>query len=426
MKHSPKRQLWMIMMIVFLGFVGLSMPYLIFPVVFLNPEYSVLPVDWTTAQRGLFLGVTLAAYPTGQFVGAPIIGALSDDYGRKKVMAISLIIAGACNLLTAISLGWGMLPLLVVSRFCAGLMEGNLAIARAMAADIKEYDKHATFGRVSAAASLAYVAGPTLGGIFSDSTVNSQFSIETPFYIVTILFIGLALLSYYCLEQRMRPSFVRSRTLSERLNIYRRVATLFQNPSLRFYLIVVTAFTLAVDIFYEFGPVYLTVIWNATPSELAWVNSVLAVSIGVGGAGFSSLLAKRYGSRQVIPALIFCFALTLFVIAFTETLLLMYVLFGLIGFFIGSCATMLTVQVSNAAPDTIQGEVMGVQTSLRVLGDAIICLAGGILLALSAKVVLLAAVAVASCSGGVYVLFKRQTQQCLLQNYTEVNSKTGF
>jgi hypothetical protein len=72
----------------------------------------------------------------------------------------------------------------------------------------------------------------------------------------------------------------------------------------------------------------------------------------------------------------------------------MMILFGLSGLAIGLGATFMTVNISNSASDEIQGEVMGVQISLRVLGDAIICLFGGALLLVSPKLILILAAAI--------------------------------
>ncbi len=79
-RTTQKKQFWVILIIVFLGFVGISMPYLIFPALFLNPDYSIIPNAWGDTSRAIFLGITLAAYPLGQFLGSPILGSLSDDY----------------------------------------------------------------------------------------------------------------------------------------------------------------------------------------------------------------------------------------------------------------------------------------------------------------------------------------------------------
>src|SRR5579863_9049941 len=117
---AQKGQLWVILAIVFLGFMGVSIPYLIFPALFLNPEYSILPVGTSEAHRALFLGITLAVYPLAQFVGAPILGALSDDYGRKPLLSGSLFLTALGNLLTAVAITGQHLGLLIVSRLIAG------------------------------------------------------------------------------------------------------------------------------------------------------------------------------------------------------------------------------------------------------------------------------------------------------------------
>ncbi|CRX37925.1 MFS transporter [Estrella lausannensis] len=131
MPDKDKRQFWTVLFIVFMGFLGISMPYLIFPALFLNPAYSIVS-DYTIAPS-LLLGMTLAAYPLGQFIGSPILGALSDDYGRKRLLAGTLFLNAFFNLLTAFALKWHLVELLILSRLLSGFMEGNIAIARAMA-----------------------------------------------------------------------------------------------------------------------------------------------------------------------------------------------------------------------------------------------------------------------------------------------------
>jgi MFS family permease len=156
---EQKRQFWVILIIVFLGFIGISIPYLIFPALFLNPAYSILPESWGESSHAILLGITLAAYPLGQFIGSPILGALSDDYGRKRMLIGSLAVTAISNLFTGFAIAWQQLELLIASRFITGLMEGNIAIARAMAADLKTLSKHDAFGKINATSSIAYLLG---------------------------------------------------------------------------------------------------------------------------------------------------------------------------------------------------------------------------------------------------------------------------
>lgn len=417
-ERVQRRQFWIILLIVFLGFVGISMPYLIFPSLFLNPAYSILPGTWDENSRALLLGVTLAAYPLGQFIGSPILGALSDDYGRKPLLAWSLLISAFCNLLTGFSIAWQQLGLLILSRFLAGLMEGNIAIARAMAADMKTISKHETFGKINAAASMAYLLGPLLGGLMSDKNFVESFTTSTPFYFICILFLSLAGLSAWVLEKAVINSAVVTRTLWERFNLFKRMSTLFSNKRLQFLMIVSTIFTLAVDIFYEFGPVYLTVKWTLNPSQLILYNGVICIALVIGNAWLPALFTTRTSKRSAIIGSMGGLALLLLGTIWVNSILLMLLLFALSGFAIGLGVTLLTVKISDSISDAIQGEVMGVQISLRVLGDAFICLLGGVLLVLSSKLILVVA-ALLSLVAMLYYVWRLRNSETKLVTNTE-------
>ena len=392
---EQKRQFWVILIIVFLGFIGISIPYLIFPALFLNPEYSILPASWGASSHALLLGITLAAYPLGQFIGSPILGALSDDYGRKRLLLGSLMITAVCNLFTGLAIEWRQMGLLIASRFVAGLMEGNIAIARAMAADLKTLSKHVTFGKISAASSIGYLLGPLLGGLMTDKSLSESLTTSTPFYFICILFFGLVVLTAFVLKQSPVKAPSQVRTVWQRMDLFKRVSELFSNKHLQFLMITSTFFTLAVDIFYEFGPVYLTIKWALGPAHLTIYNIVLCAGLAVGNGWLSAFVAPRISNRLAIMCSIAGFALFLGGIIVVNSTFLMMLLFGLSGLVIGLAVTLITVKISDAVSDSIQGEVMGVQISLRVLGDAVICLFGAALLLLSSKLILIVASIVA-------------------------------
>jgi DHA1 family tetracycline resistance protein-like MFS transporter len=388
------RQLFIILVIVFLGFLGISMPYLIFPALFLNPDYAILPSEWSAATHSLLLGVTLAAYPLGQFIGSPVLGALSDTYGRKRLLSMSLLLAGLCNLMTGVALAWQAIGFVILSRFVAGLMEGNIAIARAMATDIKSMSKHETFGKISAAASIAFLLGPLLGGLLADKQLIEDVTISTPFYLIGVIFIAVSLFSAFSLQEDHKVIVRGKVNLWSRFNIWKRLSVLFQNKQLRFLMITSTLFTLAVDIFYEFGPVYLTDKWMLGPIQLVSYNTVLCISLALGNGMLAARYSRRYSIRRGIIGFLGLFAFLMAAMVLEIGPHIMLAIFALCGFAIGIAFTLITVQLSDSAPDTIQGEVMGVQMSLRVLGDAVICIVGGALLLLSAKIILVIAASI--------------------------------
>ena len=156
-------------------------------------------------------------------------------------------------------------------------------------------------------------------------------------------------------------------------------------------MIVSTCFTLAVDIFYEFGPVYLTIKWMLTPSQLIFYNGILCLGLAIGNGWLPVFISSRAPSRLSIISAIGAFSILLIGIIFTDSNFFMLTWFALCGLAIGLTVTLLTVKISNSVSDSVQGEVMGTQLSLRVLGDGIISLFGGILLILSPKIILVVA-----------------------------------
>src|SRR3990167_6466948 len=172
MIQKEQQQLFIILLIVFIGFMGTSIAYPIFPPLFLHPVHgSIIPDDWNQNSRNIFLGIALSAYPLGQFIGSPILGGWSDRGGRKDILILSLTGSTLGYLLSAIALYINSLWLLLLSRFITGLMEGNFAIVRAMAADLHSISKYKSFGKMNAVAGSGYVMGPILGGLLSDNTV---------------------------------------------------------------------------------------------------------------------------------------------------------------------------------------------------------------------------------------------------------------
>ena len=378
------------------------MPYLIFPALFVNPDYLILPKSWGAPGHAIFLGITLAMYPLGQFFGSSILGALSDDYGRKKILWISLLGSAGCNCITGIALEYGLFALIVLSRFLAGFSEGNVAVARAMACDMKEMSKHEALGKLNAAISIAFFVGPFLGGMLAEITP------ATPFYLMSLLFVLLSIAAAGLLPITTVP-YREKKDLWMRFNVPRQIRNLFKDKRLQFFMLVSTCFTLAIDIFYEFGPVYLTMKWMLCPSNLIVYNSVLCVALAIGNGYLAAFLAKRFPLSPCISGSIIGFSAILFGIVLTAYPPLMIVLFGLSGFFIGTGCTLLMVRISDSVADSVQGEVMGALFSLRVLGDALICLCGGVLLLISSKLILVLAACIASITMVYYVIMERQS-----------------
>ncbi len=388
--NSQHKQMLIMMLVIFIGFIGVALPYPIFPPLFLHPEHgTIIPEAWGQHNRSLFLGVTLAMYPLGQFLGSPILGALSDRLGRKKILMLSLAGTVIGYLFSAVSLQTDHLGLLIFSRFLTGLMEGNIAIARAMAIDLGHDDKHKSLGRVNAIAALGYIVGPLIGGFLADPGIVSWFSFYIPFYAAAVMALVTIILIATSLQETAKLQPSKALSLWKQFNIIKRFSVLCQDKRLRALLIVSSVFTLAVDIFYEFGPVYLAGQWQMMPAMIALYNVALCIGLIIGNGYLAFWFNRRFNSRNITVCFGLLTALLLVLMVLFVNKLWVFIAFGFMGLTMSISVTSLTVQISNVAADDIQGEVMGTQLSFRMFGDSIICLLGGVFILVTVKLPLL-------------------------------------
>jgi hypothetical protein len=253
-----------------------------------------------------------------------------------------------------------------------------------MATDLKTLSKHETFGKINASSSIAYLLGPLVGGLLTKGGKAA-----TPFYIITALFLVLALLTTLALQNSLATN--EPRGFWQRMNFLLRMKKLFTHQHLKFLMVISTLFTLAVDIFYEFAPVHLTALWKLAPVDLVSYNSLLCLGLALGNGWLAKFFSTRLSHSLAILGGMGAFALLMLGIVLSPFPHLTLTIFGLCGLVIGIAVTFLTVKISDSVSDTVQGEVLGVQLSLRVLGDAFICLFGGALLLISSKLILIAA-----------------------------------
>ncbi len=398
---KEQKQLWIILLIVFISFIGSSIAYPIFPPLFLqSTDQLIISPQWSENSRRIWLGVTLAIFPLGQFVGSPILGRSSDLYGRKKILIISLIGSILGYLLTVISFWMHSFWLLLFSRFLTGFMEGTFAVARALAAELTTINKFVSFGRLNTMAGIGYIIGPIIGGLLSNSSLVPWFSWSFPFTCAGLASITALGFAWWKLPEHKASHKIEKEPIMSQLNIIRQFKHLFENhPHLRSLLVISTLFTFAVDMFYEFGPVYLAGKWAMSPGMIALYNAALSAALAFGASWLPYHLSKRLPIHQVIIWAIMVTALIFAAMVIFQHPIPMFLFFALIGLSITSVTTTMTIHISNMSHTTIQGEVMGTQVSLRTLGDAIICIAGSFLIVMSLILPIVFCCIIALCAG---------------------------
>lgn len=159
------RSLLVILGVVTLDAIGIGLIFPILP--------SLLKEVTHDGDVSLLYGVILALYALMQFVFSPVLGALSDRYGRRPVLLISLAGAALDYLIMAFS---PFLIVLVVGRMIAGLTSANMAVATAYISDITaERERAKRFGWMSACFGIGFIIGPLAGGLLGETWVRAPF-----------------------------------------------------------------------------------------------------------------------------------------------------------------------------------------------------------------------------------------------------------
>ena len=183
--RGSRRAVAVVIAVVFLDLLGFGVVIPILP--FYVRSFGVSDV---------FIGLIAAAYSLAQFLAAPTLGRISDERGRRPVIAFSVAMAGGAWIVFGFATEIGdiagpaaAVATLLLSRTLAGAAGGNISAAQAYVADVTPRERRAgALGLVGAAFSLGFVFGPALGGVAASDQVVSAADALLPEYVPTTRF----------------------------------------------------------------------------------------------------------------------------------------------------------------------------------------------------------------------------------------------
>jgi DHA1 family tetracycline resistance protein-like MFS transporter len=368
-------------LVVFIGFVGYSLMITVFTPLILADDGGLLPRSSSISERTLVLGALLALYPLAQFVGSPILGALSDRFGRRPVLLISLAASAGCYAAIALALEAGSLPLLMVACLLAGLSEANIAIAQSAIADVSApAQRSRLFGYVYLSSSLAYVVGPLAGGKLADPGLVSWFGDSTPYWAVALLLLATLALT----AVRFRETHVPAADASVGLGrAFANVGAAFAPGRLRPLFLANFALYLAIFGFFRVYPIYLVDHFGMGISResefIAWV----AVPIVVANLGLVALLSRRLDPRRLTVRFGLALAVCLAAVVLPHPEGALWITLAACSLALAVCLPSMAAMISGAVGAAEQGSALGANQSLQVGAEGLSGLAGGGLAAIS-------------------------------------------
>lgn len=385
--------------------VGIIIP--VIPVIFFDPDSTVFAVDIGITYRSVMYGLLLACFPFMQFFGAPLLGTLSDRFGRKPVLKLSLLGTMIGYLLFAWAILTQNLVLLFISRMIPGFMGGNIAVILSSIADISdEQSKPKNFGLVGMAFGLGFILGPTLGGVLADATVVSWFGHDTPFWFTAILTLFNILFVQFSFPETLKEP------QTSKVNVFRgfqNIALSFKIPNLRSIFIVVLLLSLGFSFFTQFFSVYLIQEFSFSEKNIGllygWIGLWLAFTQGF----VVRKLSNRFASEQILQFTIFGLSLAILVLLVPSQAYWFYLINPLVAIFQGTTSPNLITVISAQAGKERQGEILGINQSMNSLGQMIPPLIAGYINSISSSLPLIAAAGLTFTGWLVYMfVFRRR------------------
>jgi len=294
------------------------------------------------------------AYAITQFVCAPLIGNLSDKYGRRPIILISLFAFAMDYLLLAFSptIAW-----LFVGRIIAGLTGASITTASAYIADVSTPENRAkNFGMIGAAFGLGFIIGPVIGGLLG------QFGSRVPFYAAAVLCLMNFLYGYFILPESLAKEHRRELEW-KRANPIGALLNLKKHPSL-------IGLILAVFILYVGGHAVQSNWSFFTMYRFHWDEKMVGISLGVVGllvgivqGGLIRWTSPLLGNEKSIYIGLALYTVGMLLFAFATESWMMFTF--LIPYCLGGIAgPALQSVISGKVPPNEQGEIQGTLASL--------------------------------------------------------------
>ena len=310
-------------------------------------------------QAALWGGILAAIFAVMQFLFGPVIGGLSDRFGRRPVLLIALVVMAFDYVLMAVA---GTIWLLVIGRIIGGITAATQSTASAYMADIsKPEDKSANFGLIGAAFGMGFVLGPLIGGLLA------EYGTRAPFWAAAVLAGANAIFGYFALPETVTDQIRRPFSL-RRANPLGAFKHIGQLPGLGRLMgmsfIYGIAFFVYPSIWAYFGKL-----------QFGWGPGMIGLSLGAFGIGIAIVqgvlirpILARIGERNAV-----LLGLGVDVVAFVA---LGFVTNGWIALALTPLTALGSIAgpalqgiMSRTAPDDQQGELQGALTSINAVAS---------------------------------------------------------
>lgn len=308
---------------------------------------------YVQAQDGgaAIAGALTSLYASTQLFAGPVLGALSDRYGRRPVLLICLFGTSLGYLMLGLA---NTLPLIFLAVFIDGLTGANLTTAYAYIADVTTKENRARgMGMVGAAFGLGLMAGPALGGLLSG------YGLYVPAFTASAIALSNVIFGFFVLPESLPPEKREIKSISQIFNWGKQFTSFFRQINIQKLLISMFLLNLAFSGLQSNFPLYSNFRFQWTPTQ----NSFFYLYVGLCAVFIQGFLfgklQPRFGERNLTLFGLTFMAIGLAFMALARESWMLYPAVTIVALGTGTSIPSLTALVSLRVSESEQGRLMG-------------------------------------------------------------------
>ena len=331
---------------------------LIMPVTpFLVSELTHLPIE----QAAPYGGYLSTSYALLNFLMAPLLGSLSDRFGRRPVLLVSMMMLGADFLVMGLSTSIGML---FIGRFLSGISGATFSTANAYIADVTTKEARGrAFGMLGAAFGIGFILGPVLGGLLGD------LSSRAPFFAAACLSGVNTLYGWFVLPESLPVSERRKFDIG-RANPFGALRQFSKLPRIGWFILGLGMSNFAQMVYPSTWSFHAEVRYGWTSAKIGWSLGVVGVGAAIVQAGLIGRFLRRLGAPRTLLMALTVMTSSFAAYAFASQGWMVFVIIpisSLAGLLSPAVNSLMTAEVGRDG----QGELQGAVASVQALGNVL-------------------------------------------------------
>lgn len=388
-----------------------------------------IPAGFSFNSGLIMLGWLTAIYPLMQFFATPILGQLSDRFGRKPVLGFSLFGTALGYVVFALAIITKNIPLLFAGRALDGITGGNISVARAVIADVSAPEHRArNFGIIGAAFGMGFVLGPYIGArlavahasVFGLFNTPHWFSSATPFWFTAILSLINTVLMLVILPET-HEHIDRKLKIAWNKSVHN-IVRAASMPGLRTVFTSELLFWGGFTFFTTFFQILLIQKLHFSTNNVGDFFAYIGICIALTQVLILPFVLKRFKAHQILRVSLIGNGIALFLQLIPHNTTQLLFVAPTIAIFNGLTMANASALVSLSAGKKVQGEVLGIEASVQALAQAVPAAISGYIATMGVNMPVLVGGIIVIAGGLIFNIFYRASKHVLHEEAIDVSA----